>query len=63
MCQYETLGQERKPTSQQLRMPRDAGVRRVVDNSFGYRAVRIFNSLPKFVRDYEGDSTWFKNRL
>ena len=39
------------------------GLKKVIEGSFGAKAVKLFNSLPHFIREYEGPSSSLKNHL
>ena len=39
------------------------GLKTVIAGSFGTKAVQLFNSLPRFVREFDGPSTSFKQHL
>ena len=46
-----------------LKMTGKPALRRVIEESFGARAVKLFNSLPRFIREYQGPSSSIKNYL
>ena len=39
------------------------GLKTVIGGSFGTKAVQLFNSLPRYVREYNGPSTSLKQHL
>ena len=39
------------------------GLKTVIEGSFGTKAVQLFNSLPRHVREYDGISTSLKQHL
>ena len=46
-----------------LKMTGTLGLKTVMGGSFGTKAVQLFNSLPRFVREYQGPSTSLKQHL
>ena len=46
-----------------LKMTGSPGLKTVIGGSFGTKAVQLFNSLPRFVREYKGPSTSLKEHL
>ena len=46
-----------------LKMAGKPALRRVIEGSFGAKAVKLFNSLPRFIREYQGPSSSIKNYL
>merc|ERR1712240_803136 len=46
-----------------LKMRGTEGLKTVIAGSFGTKAVQLYNSLPRFVREYDGPSSSFKQHL
>ena len=46
-----------------LKMRGSEGLKTVIAGSFGTKAVQLYNSLPRFVREYDGPSSSFKQHL
>ena len=46
-----------------LKMRGSEGLKTVIAGSFGTKAVQLFNSLPRYVREYNGPSTSLKQHL
>ena len=46
-----------------LKMIGTPGLKTMIGGSFGTKAVQLFNSLPRFVREYQGPSTSLKQHL
>ena len=46
-----------------LKLAGKPALRRVIEGSFGAKAVKLFNSLPHFIREYQGPSSSLKNHL
>ena len=60
---HESLRRGRECNYPSLNNMPSARVQTIVDNSFGVRGPKLFNCLPRGLRDFEGSAETFKSKL